>query len=169
MSWLYFLQGSNVDNSHCLMRCWELSMKESNQNMISTMVSYYCPHDHLPLPTGQHMWLSQRRRLSLALHRTMEVTGWRRIWPLERIPSLHHRVCIRIYFPLNLTGYEFPGAKDCHIQLMYLSSDREYCRGTLCSASLKTKVTKMPGELGAWGERYHKPAEGCFLLHSLHT
>lgn len=92
-----------------------------------------------------------------------EVTGWRRIWPLERTPSLHHTVCIRIYFPLNLTGYKSPGAKDCHIQLMYLSSDWKYCRGTLCSASLKTKVTKMPGELGAWGECYPQACRRMLL------
>lgn len=60
-------------------------------------------------------------------------------------------VCLRIYFPLILTGYKSPGGKGCHIQLVYLSSDWKYRRGTLCTASLKTKMPKMPGELcGDW-------------------
>lgn len=75
------------------------------------------------------------------------------------MPSLHHTVCLRIYFPLILTGYKSPGGKDCHIQLVYLSSDWKYHRGTLYTALLKTKMSKMPRELG--GDRGEWYPQAC--------
>lgn len=93
-----------------------------------------------------------------------EVTGWGRIWTLERAPPLHHIVCrLRIYFPPIVTGNKSLGGKDCHIQLVYLSSDWKYLRGTLCSASLHTKMTEMPGELRNRGEWYPQACKRILL------
>lgn len=123
------------------------------------------PTDHLTLP---HMWLFREggcHEPSQGSGGNPEVTGWGRIWALERMPPLHHTVSLlKIYFPPIVTGYKSLGGKDCHIQLVYLSSDWKYRRGTLCSASLKTKMTKMPGELRDRGEWYPQICKRILLV-----
>lgn len=154
------------------MKRWEFSVKGSTQNTVHTMVSNDYPHR----PPNTAFWAA---RVTVPGKETAisspqdsggqpEVMWWGRIWPLEgRMPSPHPTVCLRICFPLILTGYKSLGGGDRHIQLCICPQTRNIT-DRVCAVLLRTKMTRMPGQPGDRGEQNPQPTKGYFLIHTTH-